>query len=62
MYKLEEKKSFNYRNFVAKVVLSRRKVIKFKWFQIKINNRILVTHSVLRDMSVVANNLYHYLE
>ena len=45
---------------------------KLKWFQIKINNRILVTNSVLREMKVVSSNLcnfckaekdsiYHYL-
>ena len=46
--------------------------MEFKWFQIKIYNRILVTNSVPRDIGVVANNLcnfcsterdtiYHYL-
>ena len=57
MYAMQ--KSFKYRNSVAKVFCEVRKIhnIKLKWFHIKINNRILVTSSVLRDMGVVANNL-----
>jgi hypothetical protein len=46
--------------------------VKLKWFQIKINNRNLVTNSVLKEMGIVANNrcnfcktekdsIYHYL-
>ena len=46
--------------------------VKFKWFQLRINNRILVTNTVLKEMNIVTNNecsfcnnekdsIFHYL-
>lgn len=34
--------------------------IKLKWFQMKINYRVLVTNSVLKDMAVITNNLCNF--
>ena len=58
----------------SKVFSKTKKIpdIKLKWFQIRINNRILVTNAVLRDMRVVESDMcnfcatekdtiYHYL-
>eukprot|EP00916_Digyalum_oweni_P019568 GHVL01032575.1.p1 GENE.GHVL01032575.1~~GHVL01032575.1.p1 ORF type:complete len:148 (-),score=22.67 GHVL01032575.1:252-695(-) len=42
----------------TKVFLVAKKIkeVKLKWFQIKINNRILVTNSMLKDKGVIASN------
>lgn len=34
--------------------------VKLKWFQMKINYRVLVTNSILRDMGVLASNLCNF--
>ena len=41
-----------------KVFLTTKKIddIKLKWFQLRINNRILVTNNVLKEMNVLTSN------
>jgi exonuclease III len=45
-----------------KVFLQTKKIreVKLKWFQMKINYRVLVTNSILRDMGVRATNLCNF--
>lgn len=36
--------------------------VKYQWFQIKINNRVLVNNSILKDMGVVTSNVCNFCE
>ena len=57
-----------------KIFQTTRKIsdVKFKWFQLRINNRILVTNNILKEMNVINDNtcsfcntvkdsIFHYL-